>query len=234
MKQLLKVLRKGVEEEEPLWIDFMPRGCCRLLPPEEVAKGFEKIYEIAVPLIETPVFLPWLKDHLEKSGVSFIQKEINHLHEIKNDYDIIINCTGLGAGKLCNDKTIIPVRGQVALLSAKEGLPIYLDNEKPLYIVPRKDGIIIGGTYEENVNAEITESGTINSILKNAYAAMPALKKQKLIGSWAGIRPYRKEVRVELDVEGKIIHNYGHGGSGFTLAFGCAKTVLNLVETITR
>jgi hypothetical protein len=26
MRQLIKVLRKGVEEEEPVWIDFMPEG----------------------------------------------------------------------------------------------------------------------------------------------------------------------------------------------------------------
>lgn len=28
----------------------------------------------------------------------------------------------------------------------------------------------------------------------------------------------------------KIIHNYGHGGGGVTLAWGCAKDVLNIVE----
>lgn len=28
----------------------------------------------------------------------------------------------------------------------------------------------------------------------------------------------------------KIIHNYGHGGAGVTLAFGCARDVLALVE----
>jgi D-amino-acid oxidase len=118
----------------------------------------------------------------------------------------------------------------VALLSPASGLPIYLDNEKILYVVPRKDAIIVGGTYEENVAEEITEQDAINKILANAYEAMPSLKQQQVTGSWAGLRPYRKEVRLESDADTKIIHNYGHGGSGFTLAFGCAQNVVDLID----
>jgi D-amino-acid oxidase len=42
-----------------------------------------------------------------------------------------------------------------------------------------------------------------------------------------GLRPYRPEVRLERD--GRVIHNYGHGGSGFTLCRGCAEDVVALV-----
>ena len=53
-----------------------------------------------------------------------------------------------------------------------------------------------------------------------------------MIGSWAGLRPYRSEVRVEREEGTNIIHNYGHGGSGFTLSFGCAEEVANIVDSI--
>jgi hypothetical protein len=39
----------------------------------------------------------------------------------------------------------------------------------------------------------------------------------------AGLRPYRPEVRLER--AGRIIHNYGHGGAGYTLSRGCAASV---------
>jgi D-amino-acid oxidase len=124
------------------------------------------------------------------------------------------------------------VRGQVALLAPRNNLPIYLDNEKPLYVVPRKDAIIVGGTYEERVETETTEPAAIERILKNAFEVFPELKQQEVIGSWAGLRPYRPEVRVEHEKETNVIHNYGHGGSGFTLSFGCAQEVANIVEKI--
>jgi D-amino-acid oxidase len=48
-----------------------------------------------------------------------------------------------------------------------------------------------------------------------------------------GLRPYRPEVRLEAEEFQNgtkcIIHNYGHGGSGWTLAWGCAMEVCELV-----
>lgn len=228
MKQLIKVLRKNVVEEEPVWIEFMPEGACSIIPEKDLQTGIAKAYNVTVPLIETQIFLPYLKDYVAANNVNFIHKALNSFEELNTEYDYIINCTALGAQKLCNDASIIPVRGQVALIETKTDFPIYLDNEKPLYIVPRKDAMIIGGTYEENMYDETTEPSTIQNLLQNAYAVFPELKQQKFIGNWAGLRPYRPTARVEK--ENNIIHNYGHGGSGFTLAFGCAEEVVNMLE----
>ncbi|HEY6975295.1 MAG TPA: FAD-dependent oxidoreductase [Chitinophagaceae bacterium] len=232
MHQLIKVLRKGVNEEEPIWVDFMPKGSYRIMHVNELKPGIAKGYDIIVPLIETQIFLPYLQNQLRHNEVRFIEKEIANFDEISNDHDLVINCSALGARKLCNDDKVIPVRGQVGLLSPRNQLPIYLDNEKPLYIVPRKDAIIVGGTYEERIEAETTEPSTIERILNNAYKVFPELKEQQVIGSWAGLRPYRPEVRVEHEKGTNIIHNYGHGGSGFTLAFGCAEEITKIVDSI--
>ena len=53
-----------------------------------------------------------------------------------------------------------------------------------------------------------------------------------------GLRPGRTALRLEaenLDLgEGRpstlVVHNYGHGGSGLTLAWGCAGDVANMVK----
>lgn len=228
MHRLIKVLRHGVAEAEPLWMEFMPEGSYRTLNPAE-QPGYLKIYEVNVPLIETQIFLPWLYSQLKQKGVVFIEKEIYDLEELMIEYEFVVNCSALGARKLCGDEGLIPVRGQVALLAPMEGLPIYLDNENLLYVVPRKDAIIIGGTYEPGVEMETTESAIIDTLLKNAYEVFPVLRQQKVIGSWAGLRPYRTAVRVEREAGKNIIHNYGHGGSGFTLAFGCANAVVDMI-----
>ncbi|HRI20752.1 MAG TPA: FAD-dependent oxidoreductase [Panacibacter sp.] len=225
MQHLIKVLRENVEDEEPIWIDFMPEGSLRIMAETELQQGIAKGYDITVPLIETQIFLPYIEGLLKQNGVTFIQKEISDLNELARDYDIVINCSALGSRKLCGDDALIPVRGQVALLSPKNGLNLFIDNEKPMYVVPRKDAIIIGGTYEENVETDTTEPQTIERLLNNVYAVFPELKEQEVIGSWAGLRPYRPEIRLEREAGNNIIHNYGHGGSGFTLSFGCAETV---------
>jgi hypothetical protein len=58
-----------------------------------------------------------------------------------------------------------------------------------------------------------------------------------------GIRPHRLGgICLKLDEEtiasryGSkfLIHNYGHGGAGITLSFGCASVVADHVETLTR
>jgi D-amino-acid oxidase len=231
MKQLKKVLSKDVKEEGPSWLQFIPEGACRLLDKKEMEPGQVKVYNITVPLIETQIFLPWLQNQLLQKGVSFVEKEIVSFDELTSSFDYIINCAALGAKELCNDAKIMPIRGQVALLSPSFARKeIYIDNEKLLYIVPRKDAIIIGGTYEEGITEAVTEPLTIERILNTAYEAFPALKQQEVIGSWAGLRPYRPEVRVQKEAGLNIIHNYGHGGSGFTLSFGCAEEVCTLVK----
>ncbi|HMC79917.1 MAG TPA: FAD-dependent oxidoreductase, partial [Acidimicrobiia bacterium] len=46
-----------------------------------------------------------------------------------------------------------------------------------------------------------------------------------------GLRPFRRDsVRLEREPGARVIHNYGHGGSGVTLSWGCAEEVSALVK----
>jgi D-amino-acid oxidase len=227
MQPLIKAIKNGQQETDITWYDFMPIGSYQLMEESELPKGYIKAYKAIVPLIETQIFLPYLQQQLKNAGVLFVEQAIDNLQNVAANYDVVINCTALGARQLCSDDKLMPVRGQVALLSPKSGLPIFLDNESCVYIVPRKDAIIVGGTYEEGIENETTEPATIERLLNNVYNIYPNLKEQQVIGSWAGLRPFREEVRLKR--EGNIIHNYGHGGSGFTLAFGCAEEVLSMM-----
>jgi D-amino-acid oxidase len=58
--------------------------------------------------------------------------------------------------------------------------------------------------------------------------------KAKVIGHLVGLRPRRPAVRLELERrDGKaIIHNYGHGGAGISLSWGCAQEVVELVRQV--
>lgn len=229
-------LIKGIKNDtldDNSWLLFMPPKTCRKLPIEELPTGYSKGFEAKVPLIETQIFLPYLLQKLLQKGVIFIEQEITDLQDISQQFDVVVNCSGLGAKTLCSDKKIFPVRGQVLLLEPGYPNSIFLDNQTPTYIVPRKDATIIGGTYEEYISDETTEPKTLEQLLDKASNIFPKLKNRKIIGNWAGLRPFRETVRLEREPNTNIIHNYGHGGSGFTLAFGCAEEVLKLVTPLT-
>jgi D-amino-acid oxidase len=68
-------------------------------------------------------------------------------------------------------------------------------------------------------------------ILEKVEALWPELDRSKIIGEAVGLRPSRSEVRLEVEViDGRnVIHNYGHGGAGVTLSWGCAEEVVELV-----
>ncbi len=227
MVKLMKVAKADVVNDDS-WLSFMPENSYRVLAGDEIPKGYAFGHEAIVPLIETQIFLPWLLQQVQLLGATIIEQTITDITTLQNEFDMVVNCTGLGAATLCNDESVIPVRGQIVL--TEPGIPknIFLDNQSSIYIVPRKDATIIGGTYEENIGEAITVAETLNEIHQKAMAVLPALQQQQIIGNWAGLRPYRKEVRLERVAN--IIHNYGHGGSGYTLSFGCAENVLALLQ----
>jgi D-amino-acid oxidase len=233
MKQLIKVVQ-DLNDEDLGWLDLLPAGSCKEVAKENVPQGFVLAYDVEVPLIETQIFLPWLMEKLKSNGVKFIQKELNSFDEVSGDYDLVINCTALGSRRLCNDQTIYPIRGQVALVAPDESLPIFLHNQQPFYVVPRKDATIIGGTFEENVGEVATFPETLDRLHQQAKSIFPQLKDTNIKGSWAGLRPFRKEIRLEKEADKNIIHNYGHGGSGFTVGWGCAEEVLSIVREYTK
>jgi D-amino-acid oxidase len=132
----------------------------------------------------------------------------------------------MDARTLVNDSAMIPVKGQIVMVDLHLPVPILLAESEPTYLVQRKDGMIVGGTREEGDYTETTDEETLQEIIERASKFIPQVKTARRITQWAGLRPYRTQVRLER--EGNIIHNYGHGGSGFTLAWGCAKEVTAL------
>ena len=65
-----------------------------------------------------------------------------------------------------------------------------------------------------------------------AQAAALGLTPGPVRGDRVGLRPTRPTVRLERDVaDPRIVHHYGHGGAGYTLAWGCAEDVVALIDS---
>merc|ERR1712018_863571 len=97
------------------------------------------------------------------------------------------------------------------------------DEVYPNYVILRGDLAVVGGTYMEgNMDGKLHEN-EIKHLEKTAHILCPPLKGQKPKASWIGFRPVRnKGIRFEAVKEYgiQVFHNYGHGGSGWTIFEG--------------
>ncbi len=121
-------------------------------------------YSYETLLIEPPIFLDKLVHVLRKNGVNIIQKQFSNSHEILGlSENVIINCTGYGAKMLWNDDKVTPIKGQLALLDSQNDLDyLYSGNG---YIFPRKDYVILGGTYQRGEDDPTPDEGTCLGII---------------------------------------------------------------------
>jgi D-amino-acid oxidase len=219
--------------DEPWWLGSMPGDSVRACGAGELPDGYGDGRAARVPCIQAPAYLEWLSRRFDELGGTREQRELTSLDE--PDADVVVNCAGVGACGLAQDDDLRPVRGQVAYVRTREPLRFMVDETGPnalAYILPRPDVTVLGGTAEEGDHELRPRPDTTRDILERTRRLDPRLEHAEYVGSAVGLRPARSEVRLEQDTtaDGRpLIHNYGHGGSGFTLSWGCAEEVARFV-----
>jgi D-amino-acid oxidase len=102
-------------------------------------------------LVEPAIYLPRLMQDVHDAGGSIVEREFQALAEVLTLREpVVINCTGLGAGALFGDDEMLPIRGQLVFLPPDERVD-YLTHgggRGLLYMFPRADGLLLGGTFE--------------------------------------------------------------------------------------
>jgi D-amino-acid oxidase len=235
--QLMPVLElRPAPSPDPWWapaLEHFRRATHAELPP-----GYPDGFLFEAPVIDTQVYLAYLIRALQERGGQIIQRTIVSLAEAFVQRNIVVNCSGLGARELVGDHDLRPARGQVVRISPNGFRRVLLDEEGPhglAYIVPRTRDIVLGGTYEEGNESTEVDSETTRAILRRCAALAPAFAattERDILQVVCGLRPVRSTVRVEVQrvaPEQLLVHNYGHGGAGVTLSWGCAAEVVRLL-----
>ncbi len=201
-------------------------------PPRCIAgecRPIEGGFRARVPLADTSRYLPYLRSRFERAGGRVEIREVGQQDIAGLDGDLIVNCTGFGARDLFGDEELHPGYG-ISLVTARppidRAIAAARDPESLMYVIPRTDDCILGG-YDRPVAPPESE---VAAILARCRAAVPEISG-KVRAVRRGIRPVRHAVRLELAAfEGRtIVHNYGHGGAGFTVSWGCAREVLKFI-----
>lgn len=130
-------------------------------------------------LIEPAIYLPRLMQELRDAGGSIIVREMIHVSDVLAlNEPVIFNCTGLGARELFNDDELIPVRGQLVFMPADERVDYctHGSGEGLLYMFPRTDGILLGGTFERGATHLEPEAETTARIVREHARMFQAMR----------------------------------------------------------
>jgi D-amino-acid oxidase len=216
---------------DPWW-----RSCVRVFrpaEPSELPTGYAYGLILEAPIVETATFLQWLLDRCHRMGIVLRKARIQSLADALAICPRVFNCTGLGAKELCRDESMYANRGQVVSVTKPNTTRFCFDQttKPPTYMIPRSADCILGGSADRDQWSLDPDPVLKDDIIDRCCRLDPSLRSATLNTTWAGLRPGRPTVRLELEWFGEprcVVHNYGHGGSGFTLAWGCADDAVRL------
>jgi D-amino-acid oxidase len=217
----------------------------RLLPdlrpcePSELPDGFTDGWHYSAPVATMPIYLEYLRARFERAGGTIEVAAVPSLAGLAGVAPVVVNCSGVGARDLVPDPAVVPVRGQV-VIAANPGIEEFFINRDPeppwiVYMFPHGEQILLGGTNDEGNWDETPKTHIAERIMAGCAAIDPRLRHAEILGHRVGLRPYRPEVRLESEPlgsafpasppQGVLWHNYGHGGAGISLSWGCAAEI---------
>lgn len=221
--------------------------------------GMVDAYTFLAPMIDTDRYLDWLHRQAVAAGCTVVRGRVRgDLREreraLRREFavQVIVNCSGLGAVELAGDPDLSPHRGAVIRLdNTGASMPrvtaahcvahdVATDGQNMIFIVPRgEDRLLLGGLVQPDewaLDIDLDNYAPIRAMLARNAAFLPVLATATLDAAEpvrVGLRPFRgRSVRVEREPGTAIVHNYGHGGAGFSLSWGCAEDVAYLTRQL--
>lgn len=218
--------------------------------------GLCDAYTHLAPMIDTDVYLPWLLEEVRRAGCRVVEGKVvgplaGQEDELARIFaaEVVVNCTGLGARDL-GDAAVFPVRGAIVRVrNDGRAMPRLTQahcvaNEGSgtergfLFVVPRgEDMAVLGGFAEPDewdLNINMHNYDPVREMYRRCVEFLPVLAGAEIDAAEpvrVGLRPFRQDgVRLERQAGSRLIHNYGHGGSGVTLSWGCALEVADMLE----
>lgn len=227
MRPLLELFPEPVPL--PLWAEAVPDF--RRVPPPP---GYGDAFAGTVPVVSAPRYLRYLEGRLEGAGVNveIVPEGVPSLEAVVRPGRVVVVCAGLGAREVAGDAALYPIQGQVVRVTNPGVEQVLLDEYGPdglVYVIPRADDVILGGTAAEGAWGLEPDPEVTERILRHARRRLPILERAEVLEVRVGLRPGRPAVRLEAErrADGAaVVYNVGHGGSGYTLAWGCAEDVL--------
>ncbi|CAK0888622.1 unnamed protein product, partial [Prorocentrum cordatum] len=228
--------RSGTAPSGGADVPFFQEGA----PPAGLVREatFEYCFSYAAPVINMRRYLDWLTESLGAlPGVRLQQRHLAGPADVavlaaNSGADVVVNCLGLGAGAVFGDAAVHAVRGDLVYVlapgaAARHGLAHVSDEDAPsgllTYAVPQGEGVVaLAGTLRP-LGAEELEDG---------YSVREDAVRDGEVAASIAARVAAAFPGAVLPPPGapaaRLVHNYGHGGSGVVTSWGCAAEVCAL------
>ncbi len=201
--------------------------------PDELPEGYGTGFWVRQPVVDMPPYLRHLTARFLDAGGELVLRPVTSLDEAVEVAPLVANCAGLGAAALTGDRDLKPIRGPKVVV-VNPGID-YFFIEAPFGaiwagFVPHGDHVVLGGTHRDSDDTT-PDPAEADEIVRLCALVEPRLADAPIIEHRVGLRPGRPEPRVELEQHGRarVVHNYGHAGTGVMLSWGCAKEAADLL-----
>ena len=220
--------------------------------------GIKDAYKHMAPTTNTDVYMKWLLQQVKDIGCEIIQEKIT-VNVVQNEQELlrrfnakaIVNCAGLGSIATTGDTSMYPLRGALVRVKNLGGVVTdahcisheesSLNEQDIVYIVPRGDDLVVLGglTQQDQWDTDLSlEVPIIRQMYDGCLEFLQELRELPLDEKEpvrTGLRPLTEEnVCVERVLNTHVFYNYGHGGSGVTLSWGCSQEIVQLVQEMLR
>ncbi|GAA6619123.1 FAD-dependent oxidoreductase [Scytonema sp. NUACC26] len=216
--------------------------------------GIKDAYKHMAPMTNTDIYMKWLLQYVKNIGCEIIQEKIT-VNVVENEQELlrrfnaraIVNCAGLGSIATTGDTSMYPLRG--ALVRVKNLGKVVTEahcisheessssEQDIVYIVPKGDDLVVLGgltqqdQWDTNLSLEVP---IIRQMYDGCLEFLQELRELPLDEKEpvrTGLRPLTEEnVCVERVLNTHVFYNYGHGGSGVTLSWGCSQEIVQLIQ----
>ena len=212
------------------------RACDPATLPPTYANG----WHYRVPVIDMTVYLTYLLTRLRAAGGRTELGTPVTGDELPTLGPLVVNCTGLGARALVPGDPVRPIRGDLLVVDNPGVDTFFVEHDDDVdelttYVLPQGGRVVLGGSRGRDDWSLEPRPHIARAIFERCLAAEPRLSGATVQAHRVGLRPVRPAVRLETDERHPhVIHNYGHGGGGVTLSWGCAREVRRLTADAAR
>jgi D-amino-acid oxidase len=204
--------------------------------PDDLPAGFHAGHWLTVPLVNMPAYLSYLLARFASAGGVVVPGVVRTRADVAGAAPVVVNCAGVAARELVPDPQVRAVRGQHVVV-ANPGIEEFFCEETDastwISFFPHGDRVVLGGLALDGDWRLAPDVATAEAIVAWCAEIEPRLADAPVVANLVGLRPGRPAVRVaEERVNGtRWVHNYGHGGMGVTLSWGCARDVERLLTS---